>query len=151
MDSTLKIWETSRKLFLNFFENHTIKQLNKIPKGFNNNLIWNIGHVIVAQQALIYKSSGLQGYISNELMELYKPGTRPHRELSKNEVEELKHLMSFLIEKTETDFYNGKFTTFNEKMTGTGFYLTSIKDAFEFNNYHEGLHLGYMMNLRKLI
>lgn len=55
MESILKTWKTSRKLFLEYFDNYTIDQLNKIPDGFSNNLIWNIGHVIVAQQALIYK------------------------------------------------------------------------------------------------
>ncbi|WP_407635809.1 DinB family protein [Solitalea canadensis] len=47
---------------------YTIDQLNKVPAGFNNNLIWNIGHEIVAQQALIYKSSGLEGYIFRRII-----------------------------------------------------------------------------------
>lgn len=68
MNSTFKIWKTSRNLYLDFFEKYTLDQLNKIPEGFNNNLIWNIGHEIVAQQALIYKSSGLEGYIFRRII-----------------------------------------------------------------------------------
>ena len=63
----------------------------------------------------------------------------------------MKELLISLIEKTETDFYNGKFVKFNEKMTWTGFHLGSLKDALEFNNYHEGLHLGFMINIRKFV
>jgi hypothetical protein len=63
----------------------------------------------------------------------------------------LKELLISLIEKTETDFYNLKFFKFNEKMTGTGFHLDSLKEALEFNNYHEGLHLGFMINIRKFV
>jgi hypothetical protein len=31
------------------------EQLNTIPEGYNNNLIWNIAHIIVVQQMLVYK------------------------------------------------------------------------------------------------
>jgi len=151
MKSTFKTWKTSRNLYLEYFDKYTLAQLNKIPDGFSNNLIWNIGHIIVAQQALIYKTSNLHGYLSGELFGLYKPGTKPTQQTSENEINKLKHLLISLIEKTETDFNNGKFVTFNERMTGTGFYLNTLKDAFAFNNYHEGLHLGFMMNIQKFI
>jgi len=151
MESTFKIWKTSRNLYLEYFDRYTLDQLNKVPDGFNNNLIWNIGHIIVAQQALIYIASGLQGFISTELFELYKPGTKPTRQASQDEANELKRLLTSLIEQTEKDKSEGKFVKFNERMTGTGFYLSSLKDAFEFNNFHEGLHLGHMMNIRKFV
>jgi len=151
MDSTFKIWKTNRYLYLKYFEKYTLEQLNKVPDGFSNNLIWNIGHIIVAQQALTYKSSNLEGYLPKELYELYTPGTKPTKQTSEKEVVELKHLLISLIEKTETDFHNGEFVTFKERVTGTGFHLASLKDAFEFNNYHEALHLGFMMNIQKFI
>ena len=50
-----------------------------------------------------------------------------------------------MIEKTKEDYTAGKFITYNEYTTSTGFNLTSTKEAIEFNNYHEGLHLGFMM------
>lgn len=149
METVFKAWTTSRKLYLNFFENYSLYQLNKIPNGFNNNIIWNIGHAIVAQQSLIYKGSNLPMDISDDLVDLYKPGTKPTGTTSQAEANELKEFLISLIAKTEADFQKGFFTTYNERTTGTGFYLASIKDAFEFNNYHEGLHLGYMRSIRK--
>lgn len=151
MDSVFRIWKTSREQFLGFFDKYTLEQLNKIPSGFSNNLIWNIGHIIVSQQAIIYKGSGLEGYISEELFNLYKPGTKPTGNTSQEEIDNLKKLLMSLIEKTETDFQNKKFVTFKESTTSTGFHLSSIEDALQFNNYHEGLHLGYMTNIRKFV
>lgn len=151
MESAFNIWETNRKLYLGFLEKYTLEQLNKVPAGFSNNLIWNIGHVVVAQQGLVYKTSGLPGYVSDELFGKYKPGTKPTETTSQEEVNELKGLLISLIEKTKADFYAGKFETFNGRMTGTGFYLNSLTDAIQFNNYHEALHLGFMMNIRKFV
>lgn len=151
MESAFKIWEANRSLYLDFLKKYTLEQLNNVPDGFSNNLIWNIGHVVVAQQGLVYKTSGLPGYVSDELFGKYKPGTTPTGNTSQEEVDELKELLISLIEQTKSDFYAGKFVTFKERMTGTGFYLSSLTDAIQFNNYHEALHLGFMMNIRKFI
>ncbi len=151
METVFNIWKKSRELYLGFFDDYSLEQLNKTPDGFSNNLIWNIGHVIVAQQSLIYKLSGLEGHIPAELYGLYKPGTKPTGSTTESEANELKGLLISVIEKTERDFYDQKFVTFKERMTGTGFYLASLQEAFDFNNYHEGLHLGFMMNIRKFV
>ncbi|MEP7080701.1 MAG: DinB family protein [Ginsengibacter sp.] len=151
MDTVFRFWKTSRQSFLYFFDKYTFDQLNKIPEGFSNNLIWNIGHIIIVQQALIYKNTGLEGYIPGELYSLYKPGTKPTENTSQQEVDNLKELLLSLIEKTQTDYLDKKFGKFNEKTVGTGFYLSSLEDALEFNNYHEGLHLGYMTNIKKFV
>lgn len=150
-DSLFNTWETNRKLYAEYFEKYSLEQLNKIPPGFNNNLIWNIGHVIVAQQSLIYRLSDLEMYITDSLLNLYKSGSRPAQDVSQEGVDELKLLLLSLIERTKTDFNNGMFVRFNERMTGTGFLLTTLNDAFEFNNYHEGMHLGVMMSIRKFV
>lgn len=151
MDAVFKILYTSRKIYLGFFDQYTTDQLNTIPPGFSNNLIWNIGHIIVAQQSLIYRLSGLPMQISDDLVNLYKPGTKPTGSTSTAEIETLKGLLLPLAEQTEKDYREGKFVQFTERLTGTGFHLTSLQDAFEFNNYHEGLHLGYMSNIRKFV
>jgi hypothetical protein len=150
-DSIFKTWETSRKLYAEYFDKYSLEQLNKIPTGFSNNLVWNIGHIIVAQQSLIYKLSNVDIYISDDLINLYKSGTRPTQHTSQAEVDQLRSLLSSLIEKTKADYNAGKFISFNGRMTGTGFLLTTLNDAFEFNNYHEGTHLGVMMSIRKFV
>jgi hypothetical protein len=90
-------------------------------------------------------------YIGEDMVNLYKPGSKPTQNTSKAEVDELKSLLFLLIEKTTSDFNAGKFVSFTERMTGTGFLLSTLNDALEFNNYHEGLHLGIMMSIRKFV
>lgn len=151
METAFKVWRKSREIYLTFFDNYSLDQLNQIPVGFNNNLIWNIGHVIVAQQGLIYRSSNLPMYISEDLVNRYKSGTRPDGRATQAEADELKYLLISIVEKTEADFQKDIFKMYNERTTGTGFHLGSVRDAFEFNNYHEGMHLGYMMSIRKFV
>lgn len=151
MNALFKTLETSRKNYLRFIEPFTLEQLNKVPEGFNNNIIWNVGHIIVVQQSLVYRLSSHTMNVTDELFELYKPGSKPERVIMQTEVDELKQLLITLCEQTRTDVKKGVFTGFTERMTVTGFHLTSLADALEFNNYHEGLHLGMMMSLRKLV
>lgn len=151
MEATFKIWETSRMSYLKIIENYSLEQLNKIPEGFSNNLIWNLGHIIVSQQGLVYRLSGLPMHITLEMMDTYKNGSKPKGNVTQEEVDALKNLLFSLLEKTKEDYSNGLFTTYNEYTTGTGFHLSTTKEAMEFNNYHEAIHLGFMMNIRKFI
>ena len=151
MESTLEIWKTSRNNYLQYFDKYTVDQLNKIPEGFNNNLIWNIGHVIVAQQGLVYKSAGLPGYIPNEIAVLYSPGTKPTGLTSAKEMNELKGYLFSLIEQTENDLASGTLSTYTPRTTALGFHLGSLQDALEFNNYHEAMHFGSMLSIRKFV
>jgi len=132
-------------------EKHTLEQLNKIPEGFGNNLIWNIAHVIVTQQLLVYKLSGLPIMVSDELVEKYKKGTKPEQAATQDEVDEIKSLLFSTIEKTKEDYANGIFKNYTEYPTSTGFVLNSVQDALNFNNFHEGLHIGILMSIRKLV
>ena len=151
MDATFKIWETNRKLYLTLLENYSLEQLNKIPEGFSNNLAWNLGHIIVAQQGLVYRLSGLPSNVSEEMTNTYKNGTKPTGQTTQVEIDELKALLFSMIEKTKEDYANGKFVTYTEYTTSTGFNLATTMEAMNFNNYHEALHLGFMMNIRKFI
>lgn len=90
-------------------------------------------------------------YISDDIVELYKPGTKPTGRTTRIETNQLKELLISLISKTEADFEKDIFATYNERTTATGFHLASINDALEFNNYHEGLHLGFMMSIKKFL
>ncbi|MFI0426004.1 MAG: DinB family protein [Flavobacterium sp.] len=151
MEATFKIWETSRNIYLKFFDNYSLEQLNTIPAGMSNNLIWNLGHVLVSQQKLVYALSGLPMHIPDSLFEKYQNGSRPDGKNTQTEVDEIKKLLSEMVEKTKADFEAGIFKEFHPYQTKTGFHLGSWKEAMEFNNYHEGIHLGIMMSIKKFL
>ncbi|MFN9109491.1 MAG: DinB family protein, partial [Bacteroidota bacterium] len=131
MEATFKIWEAHRQMCLKLLSSYSLDQLNKVPEGFSNNLIWNVGHMIVTQQALVYRLSGLTSYIEDQIVETYKSGSRPTGRTTAEEVEAIKHLLIFLIEKTKTDYKDGLFKTYHEYNTSTGFNLKTTEEAIE--------------------
>lgn len=151
MNQTFEITRTSRKIVSQFLDNYSLEQLNKIPEGFKNNLIWNIAHIVVTQQLLVYKFSGLPMMVSDELVQKYMKGTKPELDASQDEVDEIKSLLSKTVDQTKEDYDNGIFKNYQEYPTSTGFVLKNVKDAMAFNNFHEGLHIGILMSLRKLV
>lgn len=151
MENQFKITRTSREIYNRFFDNYTLEQLNKVPQGFNNNLIWNIGHIVVSQQMLVYLTTEKEPMVNKELIAQYMRGTKPERDVTQAEVEEIRSLLFSAIDKSEADYNAGIFTTFNPRKTELGFELNSVEDAITFNNYHEATHLGIMMSLRKFI
>lgn len=151
MQDTFEVNRTTRKWVSQFLENHTLEQLNKIPEGFSNNLIWNIGHIVVTQQLLVYKLSGLPILVSDEMVEKYRKGTKPEQDATQEEVDVIKSLLFKAVEQAEADYNNGVFVNYQEYPTSTGFVLQNAKGALEFNNMHEGVHIGIMMNIRKFI
>ncbi|MCF6131395.1 DinB family protein [Flavobacterium wongokense] len=151
MDSTFDINQTSRNVISKFLENYTLEQLNKVPEGFSNNLIWNIAHIIVVQQMLVYNLSGLPMLVSDEMVAQYKRGTKPEHDVTQEELEEIKILLFSTLKQAKKDFANDIFKNYSEFTTMSGFTIKSAKSAMEFNNYHEAVHTGIMMQIRKFI
>ncbi len=151
MEQTFELNRTSRKLIAPFLEEYTLDQLNTIPEGFSNTLFWNIAHVVVTQQLLVYKLSGLPMLISDELVDKYKKGSKPEQAATQEEVDQIKALIFDLVDQTQADYGSGVFTQFTEYPTSSGFILKNVKHAMAYNNFHEGLHLGIMMSMKKIL
>ncbi len=144
-DITLK----NRKLLESIMDNYTLEQLNKVPEGFNNNIIWNVAHTIVTQQLLVYKLSGLPSVLSDEMIETYRKGTKTERDVTQAEVDEIKGLLFSTIEKNKEDYNNKLFKNYNEYTVSIKSTLTNVEEAIDFNTFHEGIHLGYILALKR--
>ena len=149
MEQNFDIARTSRTMALQYLENYSVEQLNTVPAGFSNNLIWNIAHIVVTQQLLVYKLSGTPMLISDDLVEKYRKGATVNGLATAEEIEVLKSLLTQTIDQTQKDFDAGVFKNYTEYPTSTGFVIKSIEDAIAFNNFHEGLHIGIMMRVKK--
>lgn len=139
----------SRELVLKELEGLTLEQIHVIPTGFKNSIAWNVAHLVVTQQLLNYKLSGLNCLCPDELIEEHKKGTVPTKTFTEEEFNEVKDLLVGLPDTLEEDYNAGIFTGFKEYPTSTGFVLTSIETAIAFNNFHEGIHYGIIRSIKK--
>ncbi len=151
MKHTIESLSKGRILLLKLIDRLTIEQLNKIPEGSKNNIAWNVAHLVVTQQLLCYKFSGLSCLISDEMIGGYKKGTAPVKDVTVEEFEKIKELLISLPTQFEKDYNAGKFVYYSEYTTSVDVTLSDIESAATFNLFHEGIHLGAILGLRKLV
>jgi hypothetical protein len=127
--------------------------LTTIPEGFNNNLLWQLGHLVVTQQVLCYKLSGLPMAVDDETCALFMKGSKPREwgNASLPDGARLAEQAVGLVDRLRVDYDRGVFKDFQVYTTSTGYVLNDIDDAIAFNNFHEGVHLGEMRALRRLV
>lgn len=130
----------------------TTEQLNHIPQGFNNNIIWNLAHIISGQQGICYTRAGLPIIVDDKYFTPYRPDTKPERFIDADEITAIKQLFLTTIDQLEADIQNNVFDGhYPAWLSRYGTEITSFDDAMSFLPFHEGLHCGYMMALKRAI
>lgn len=145
------VLKKSRALLLKELDGLTLDQIHAIPAGFKNNIAWNVAHLVVTQQLLHYKLSGLNCLCPDDLIEGYTKGTAPKKPFTEEEFEDVKDLLIGLPDTLEEDFEAGIFETYHTYPTSTGIVLDSIEIALAFNNFHEGIHYGIIRSIKKFL
>lgn len=149
MDWAFEITRKNRKIMASFLDAFSLDELNTIPKGFNNNIFWNIAHLIATQQLLVYGLSGLTMHVSDEFVEKYGKGSKPSSKVTEVEANKVRKLLISTLDKTKKDYQEGIFKDFKRYTTSTNSTLSNVEQAIDFNNFHEGIHLGYILAMKK--
>src|SRR5690625_6185138 len=137
--------------FMDTVRDHTIKKVKEIPenkadiipRGFNNNIRWNIGHLLFVQDRLVFSLLGKPMGIPKYYKFLFAPGTKPADwQFPAPSIEDLvKELES------QKDRIRGYLTgRLNEKLdepftSGLGLTFYTVGAALQFTFYHEGIHM----------
>jgi hypothetical protein len=140
-----------RKTVLSTVSDLSQEQLEAVPEGFNNNILWNLSHLVVTQQLLCYKLSGLEMLVDARLVEENRKGTSPANWSQKPDLEEMRSLLLSLPEKLGEDYEKGIFSGYQPYETSAGVTLKSIDDAISFNLFHEGIHFGSVLALKRFV
>lgn len=149
MTYQFQIQQKTRENILHLLNGLTPHQLNTLPDGFNNNILWNAGHILTTQQLLLYGLSGLDMLLPDSFIDSFRKGTRPETVYGQEDIDFIKEKLRPTAQQAALDYERGLFQEFKAYPTSYGIELKSIEQAIQFNNVHEGLHLGYMMSLRK--
>lgn len=130
------------------------EQLNAIPNGYNNNIIWNLIHLMSAQQGICYRRLGQSPIIPDKYITPFLTNTKPDRVLDIEEIEVVKKMFIATIDRLQEDqekkiFYNNTGAVNIYKVYEIE--MHDIDDALEILLYHEGYHVGQILRLKKLV
>lgn len=150
-DYRFYIIKQTRANFESLIRTLSLDDLNKIPSGYSNNIIWNFGHAIATQQLLTYGLSSLPLIVNEEFLSQFRKGTKPEKTYSQTEIDSILAISKITMESLEKDFNEDRFMTYQKYQSSYGLELRSVDDALSFLPVHEGLHLGYAMAIRKVL
>lgn len=146
-----EIFRKTRQYLLDMISGLTIEQLNKVPDGFNNNIAWNVSHLIASQQGVCYFRGSLPLIVTEDFFLSYKPDTKPNGFITAEQFDKTKKLLFSTIDKMEADYNNGVFNNNPAWTNRYGVEHRTIEDSINFLLFHDGLHLGYVMALKRVI
>lgn len=128
---------------LGLVEELTLEELNTIPAGFNNNIIWNLGHIMISTIGLCYVRSQADVSHTIPFAKLFGKGTRPGEPIDQQTVNEVKRLIVESITQIERDAASGLFDKVVPYSTDTyGHEMADIKEILTCTLAHDNMHLG---------
>lgn len=154
MNKKLEHIKSFRHFVLKQISSLTSEQLNKVPEGYNNNIIWNLGHLVSTTQALCYKRAGLAITIDDKYVDPFLPTTTPANYITPEETEVINRLLISTIDTLQRDVENNIFSNYTKSERIEQVYsikVSSIDDAIDFLLYHEGFHSGYILAMMHLV
>lgn len=111
MDKRIDKIKKVRQFLIKEVANLTDVQLNKITKGYNNNIIWNLTHLISTQQGICYLRAAQKAIVPDKYFTPFLINTKPDRILEHQEIEEIKSLLITTIDELQTDYEKKYFRT----------------------------------------
>lgn len=94
MTNFLELLEKKRAVLLKKTEHLTTDQYNLVPPGFNNNIIWNMGHALIISESILYNNTPFEFPIHEFDKEGFKRGTKPEVTINDNGIALIRQSLS---------------------------------------------------------
>jgi hypothetical protein len=150
----LQIFQWTRSNILILLDSLSFAEINKTPEGFNNNIIWNAGHIHWAQQVLVYQLSALPVQLPHNFPDKYATGSAPKAWVDQEEFDLIRSHLEKSTRETLEDYQGGLFQSFTPLRGIYGivkYQLNTWEESFQYNNIHETWHRGYMTALKNAL
>lgn len=130
----------------------SIEQLNKIPAGCNNNIAWQLGHLVVSSEILCYHRTGAQPDKEIALADKYRNGSKPESFIEQSEIDILLHRLLSSYDAILEDHGKGIFKNIKPYATHTfGVEMTTIEEVFSVCSHHDVLHAGQISMMERWV
>lgn len=148
-----KQYEMIRGFTLSMIDHLNEEMIDIVPVGHNNNILWNVGHILLAQDFLLYGWEQAAKIVKPGYAELFNQGTKPAD--WKGEVPSLATLAADLQaqkSRIENDFGHRWDEPLPKPFVlRPGVEMATYGEVMMFTLYHEGWHVGYIQSLKRAI
>ena len=124
-------------------------QFLMIPPGREDNILWNVGHLLCSLARLTYVFSGHPLPIPEEYLGLFGKNTNALQWDMPPDVEGVMGLFTTLPEKIEADYLAGTFAEYKPLPIVPDDDIATVEEAIAFHCFHEGLHIGKVLTLKE--
>jgi len=126
------------------------EQLLAVPDGAENNILWNVGHIVLTNYRLLYRPAGATVPVPSTWDGWFLPGTSPAgwgaTPPSADDVLKEFHAQN---DRIQADYAAGLLKTYKPFTLKSGASLNSLEEGLVFNQMHEGIHIGAIIALRR--
>jgi len=128
------------------------EQLNEIPAGCNNNIAWQLGHLVVSSEILCYHRTSAAPNKEIALAEKYRNGSKPESFIEQAEINSLLQRLLSSYDAILEDNAKGIFKNITPYATHTfGVEMTTIEEVFSVCSHHDVLHAGQISIMERMI
>lgn len=127
----------------------TEAQLLCVPPHFKNNILWNVGHLIVDGCDMLYRPSGVDPPHPPEFTPLFEAGSSPSGWADMPDIANVLQLSRDLGERVIRDYSSGVFENFDPSIVSTGWPMKNLDQTLAYVSIHEAIHIGIIMSIRK--
>ena len=139
-----------RGLHLGALKDLSAEQWTTVPEGFGNNVLWNAGHIAYYTGVFMYGPCGKPVPLPEVYKGWFKEGSSPKDWSDAPDAKDVLGRLGSQMDEIEKELGAGAFEG-HQGMELFGNKLDSIPKVLTFHCTHEGIHLGRIMSLLKLI
>lgn len=142
-------FEFARNATLKVAQGITEENADIIPNGFPNSLRWQLGHIYVAVEGIVFRFANEIPHLPEGYLDLFKTGTKiTDWQITPPSLEELHPLLSQQVNRVKETF-SGRLDEKIENpfIMGT-LKLETIGELLSYAAFHESEHIGIMKSLK---
>jgi uncharacterized damage-inducible protein DinB len=138
--------ESYRSYILGVLENVSEEEAEVIPKGFNNNIRWNLGHIYLDQYLWIQAVTKEKVGVPEPFQTWFGYGTSPANFTPETPtIDELKKLLKEQPAQIKAQYGE----RLEEEFAPTEMGMHTIEQVLIRTVFHEGMHLQTILDLKK--
>jgi hypothetical protein len=126
-------------------------QLTAVPPGLRNNILWNLGHLVVDNCEMLYRPAGIAAPHPPSFTPLFRAGSSPADWDHVPPVSEVLEVSRTLPERIEADYTASQFRDFDPALVVSGWPVANFLETLAYAMVHSGIHLGVVMTIRRLV